>query len=74
VRRDKRNKFIELAEKRVNRLLKEIQLVGNLSNRNNYVFTHDDVRRIFSAIETELKMTKKRFESSGPGSGSKFKL
>ena len=72
--RDKRKKFVELAERRVTRLLREIRLVGNLSNRRNYSFNDEDVRKIFSAVETELKATRKRFESSGSGNESTFKL
>ena len=38
---DKERKFKELAEKRVNRALDSIRLIGNLSNRQNY--SYDDV-------------------------------
>ena len=72
--RDKRKKFIELAEKRVNRLLKELRLVGNLSNRSNYQFSDEDVRKIFLAIENELKVTRKRFETAGSSDEATFKL
>lgn len=72
--RDKRKKFVELVEKRVNRLLKDIRLVGNLSNRSNYSFSEDDVRKIFMAIDNELRATRKRFESSGSSDETTFKL
>ena len=72
--RDKRKKFIELAEKRVNRLLKDIRLVGNLSNRSNYTFNQGDIKKIFLAIENEIKSTRKRFESSGASDEGAFKL
>lgn len=72
--RDKRQKFVDLAEKRVNRLLKEIRLIGNLSNRSNYEFTEEDVRKMFSAIEGEVRQARKRFESAGNGLDTTFKL
>lgn len=72
--RDKRKKFVELAQKRVNRLLREIRLIGNLGNRSNYSFTDEDVRKIFAAIDTELRATRKRFDSASSGEGSTFKL
>ncbi len=43
----KRDKFKRLAEKRVNNAIKSINLVGNLSNKNIYDYTDDDVSRIF---------------------------
>ena len=72
--RDKRKKFVELAEKRVNRLLKDIRLVGNLSNRSNYSFSEEDIRKIFTAIDNEMRATRKRFDSSGSSDETTFKL
>ena len=45
--RDKRKKFVELAEARVNRTVKDIRLIGNLSNRGSYEYSEKDVREIF---------------------------
>ena len=47
--RDKRKKFVELAESRVNRAIKDIRLIGNLSNRSAYEYSEEDIRRIFRA-------------------------
>lgn len=62
--RDKRAKFLELAEKRVNKSIKDIRLIGNLSNRNNYEYSDSDVEKIVKALEAELKSLKGRFEQS----------
>jgi hypothetical protein len=72
--RDKRQKFVNIAEKRVNRLIKDVRLVGNLSNRSNYQFTGDDVRKIFTAVEAEIRNARKRFDSVGSTDVSNFKL
>lgn len=72
--RDKQSKFVEIAEKRVTRLLKEIRLIGNLSNRNNYSYEPDDVAKIFTAIEVELKTSRKRFEVALASDEKSFKL
>jgi hypothetical protein len=72
--RDKRRKFVNIAEKRVNRLIKDVRLVGNLSNRSNYQFTDDDVRKIFTAVEAEIRSARRRFESVGSTDTSNFKL
>ena len=61
VKRDKRAKFVELAESRVNRAIKELRLIGNLSNRSAYEFTDEDIRKIFRALQKELDSSKGRF-------------
>jgi hypothetical protein len=72
--RDKQQKFVEIAEKRVTRLLEDIRLVGNLSNRNNYSYEAEDVSKIFGAIDMELKTAKKRFEVALASAERGFKL
>lgn len=59
--RDKRQKFIQLAEARVARALNDIRLIGNLSNRSAYEYADDDVRKIFRALQKELDAAKSRF-------------
>ena len=49
--RDKRKKFVDLAEARVSRALKDIQLIGNLSNSAAYEYTETDVKKIFSTVQ-----------------------
>jgi hypothetical protein len=46
VTRDKSAKFVELANKRVNKALKDIQLIGNLSNRQNYEYSDEQAKQI----------------------------
>jgi hypothetical protein len=72
--RDKRAKFIELANKRVNRALKDIQLIGNLANRQNYDFDDDQVRKIIRALQQELDVVKQSFQLSEDLSKKNFKL
>jgi len=59
--RDKRQKFIQLAEARVARALNDIRLIGNLSNRSAYEYADDDIRKIFRALQKELDAAKSRF-------------
>jgi hypothetical protein len=65
--RDKRKKFVEIAEKRVTKAIHAMRLIGNLSNRSNYEYTDSDVRKITKALDDELKSLRGRF---GKGSGS----
>ena len=72
--RDKRQKFIELAESRVNRAIKDLKLIGNLSNRNSYEYEEADVRQMFRAIQKEMDAAKSRFAEGGKGGSQTFKL
>jgi len=57
-----RQKFVELANKRVSKALHDIQLIGNLSNRSNYHYTEEDVAKMFRALNSELRACRKRFD------------
>ena len=59
--RNKHDCFKRLAEKRVNKMLDMIDLIGNLSNKSNYEYTKEEVDKIFSAIQLRLDKTKERF-------------
>lgn len=72
--RDKRQKFVELAEARVGKALKDLQLIGNLSNKNAYDFTDADVRKIFGALQKALDNAKARFTKDSDGAGGEFRL
>ena len=69
----KRERFIRMAERRVNNLLGSIALIGNLSSRNNYEYTKDDVSQIFREIRDEVTKAEKRFLENTRGK-EKFKL
>lgn len=71
---NKRDKFVELAEARVSKTLKDLQLIGNLSNRSAYEYSEADVRKIFAALQRALEAAKARFNRGSDGSGGEFKL
>lgn len=72
--RDKRAKFVELAEARVNRAIRDIRLIGNLSNRNAYTYNDEDVRKVFRALQKELDAAKARFSGDGSAKEEGFRL
>lgn len=74
VKRNRRKKFEEIAVRRVNRVIKEIRLIGNLSNRSAYEYTEEDVRKITKALQRELDAMKSRFEGPGKGAEPVFSL
>lgn len=69
-----RDKFVELAQKRVSRVVKDIRLIGNLSNRSNYSYADDDVKKIVSTLKSEISRLQKRFETSVSENNDIFKL
>lgn len=60
----KNEKFKRLAKQRGERVLKDIKLISNLSNTNNYSYTDQEVSKVFSAIEEELKIARLQFRRS----------
>jgi len=71
VREKDRARFVDLANKRVSKSIKSIQLIGNLSNRSNYDYTEDDVTKIFRALQDEISACRKRFDLALKKQGSK---
>lgn len=70
-----RQKFVRLANKRVNSAIKQIRLVSNLSNKSNYDYTDQDVEKIFTALQRELRTARKKFEpASGQSADGEFVL
>ena len=69
-----RKKFVELAEKRVNRALKDIKLIGNLSNRSNYSYSDKDAKAIITVLRKAVDDVKARFDRKGDESETEFKL
>lgn len=69
-----REKFVRLANKRVNKAIKELQLIGNLANKSNYDYTEEDIRQIFQALKAELKRCEERFVSSSAKENEPFRL
>ncbi|MBQ6495112.1 MAG: hypothetical protein IJI49_03830 [Bacilli bacterium] len=67
----KREKFIRLAESRVNYTIKEINLIGNLSNKSNYDYTKEDVDKIIRILKKSVSDLELKFKSRNR---SEFKL
>jgi hypothetical protein len=72
--RDRRERFVALAEARTARALGTIRLLGNLSNRSNYEYTEADVAQIIRALEHEVKAVKARFADASTGRDQTFRL
>jgi hypothetical protein len=62
---ESRDRFVRLAEARTRKTIKDIRLIGNLSNRSNYSYSEEDVRKVFRVLTEELKRAQRRFETAG---------
>ena len=58
---EKGERFKRIAENRTNKILEQMRLLGNCSNKNNYAYTEEEIRKIFTVIENQLKETKQKF-------------
>ncbi len=69
----KEERFVRIAEARTNKIINMIRLLGNCSNKGNYSYTDEEVKKIFAAIEAELKMAKGKF-AEADAENKKFSL
>lgn len=70
----KRERFVRLAEARTNKIIDMMKLLGNCSSTANYEYSEDDVKKIFAAIERELKNTKAKFNGTDATKEDRFTL
>ena len=59
---NKQEKFKRLAEKRVSKILEEIRILSNLSNKAIYEFNEEQIDTIFSRLEEELVVIRSKFK------------
>lgn len=69
----KHEKFIRVAESRTNKIIDMVRLLGNCSSIATYEYTDEDVKKIYTAIEQELKICKSKYQDTS-NKESKFRL
>ena len=69
----KRDRFVRIAERRVNKILVDLESLGKCANRRNYQYTDSQVRKIFGEIEKKLKETKALYRTTR-NSSNRFRL
>ena len=70
----KRENFVRLAEARVSRALDSVRVIGNLSNRSNYEYNDQDVKKIIKTLQDEVAKVKIKLEAKTGISKQQFKL
>ncbi len=70
----KREKFVQLAEKRTVNAIKVIRVIGKLANRSAYEYTDADVKKIVKTLNDEIDALKSRMTSTGGKDTIEFRL
>lgn len=60
----KRERFIRIAEIRVNKLLDDFDSLGKCANTKNYKYNTEDIKKIFSELERKFREIKSLFQAS----------
>ena len=69
---NKASRFKRIATRRVQEILDKFRLLGNCANKHTYDYSDEEIQKIFSAIDEELKKTKAKFKANQKTKG--FKL
>ena len=64
-------RFKRVATARTNAIFNKIRILGNCSNRQIYSYSEEDIDKIFSAINKQLREVRAKFNSRKE---EKFKL
>ena len=67
----KRDAFRRLATRRTNAVIERLRILGHCANPWQYEYSEEDIRKIFRAIDAELRTIKAKFRNS---SKSEFQL
>lgn len=68
----KAERFVRIAERRTQRVLDSLRLLGQCSNRRSYAYTDAQVNRILREIRNRLRETEQDFK--GTKSSRSFRL
>jgi len=58
---NKTEKFKRVASLRTQKILNDLRLIGNCSNKAIYSYSHDDINKIFGVVDKEFKRVKMLF-------------
>lgn len=60
----KKERFQRVAERRINKILEYLRLLGNTANPSLYIYSDLDIERTFKAIDEKLIQVKGKFKKS----------
>lgn len=68
-----RERFVRIVERRVNVILHNLDSLGKCSNRKNYGYSEEDVKKIFGEIKRKVGTTESMFKD-GSKNRNRFRL
>lgn len=69
----KHDKFVRIVEARTNKAAEMIRLIGNCASKSSYDYSEEEVKKIFTYLEKELRNAKNKFNGTDTEEG-KFSL
>jgi hypothetical protein len=72
--KNKREKFVTLAESRTRNAIKAIRVIAKLGNKSAYQYDDGDVKKIANALNKEVDALKTRMSATGSKEAVEFKL
>lgn len=57
----KHDRFKRVATKRINEVIEKLRILGNCADKRNYEYTNEDVEKIFSEINKQVKKVRSKF-------------
>ena len=71
---NKNDRFKRIATKRTQNVLRSLKALAKCSNTRNYNYTEREVRKIFNAIQNELKLSRALFQKNNGRKSNEFTL
>ena len=73
IKKKNRERFVKTVERRINNILYDLDSLAKCSNRKNYEYSQDDIKKIFVEIEKKVRETKSIFKGFSKNR-NRFKL
>jgi hypothetical protein len=59
----KRERFVRIAERRVNKILDDLDSLGKCADKKNYDYTAEDAKKIFRVLDSKMRDIKSLYRN-----------
>lgn len=70
----KRDRFVNVAGRRVQKVLDSLDSLSKCANRNNYDFTEEDISKMTKAIKEKVRLLESAYTSNAKITKNSFKF
>jgi hypothetical protein len=70
----KKERFKNVASRRVQKVLDDLESLSKCANKSTYDYTDDDLKKMFSAINNQMALLKASFSSNNKSSKQTFEF